>query len=141
LPQNPAGPFLQTQSTKENDMKMRLDVQHALACLQALAQHPSLDALALSGQTGIPYAECQELIERFEAAGFVTSDPDGLVKLARPMHELTSLEVIQAVWSQRPAPHFRVLYAPGKRQALAVKNAAASAHTLGAFPSDGPLSA
>lgn len=124
-------------------MYTRLDVQRALACLKCLEEVPagSLDAVTLSRHAGIPYVECKELVDRFETAGFITVGADGELRLTRPIHEFTSLDVIQAVWSQRPAPKFRLLYAQGGRQALAAKQAVAWAQEVGAYPSDGSVRA
>jgi DNA-binding IscR family transcriptional regulator len=106
-------------------MSTRLDVQQALACLKALDEHPEtpLDAQEITQRKGIPYDTVREIIQRLHAAGIVECHEDGRVQLEKPTEELTSLEILEALWAPPAAPSFRMLIAQrdGQRVGLTLQ--------------------
>ena len=92
-------------------MKNQQFVQYAVLCLQALDANGGrpLSVQDLSHSQGVPFATCVRLINRLSDVGIVEVTSDG-VTLRRPVEDLTALEIVQAIWSDKEkSTGFRML--------------------------------
>jgi DNA-binding IscR family transcriptional regulator len=87
-------------------------VQYAVLCLRALEDHAGekLTVKQISRLQGVPVEECQRILGRLCNAGIVELVGPGLVQLAKPVDEITAIELLEAVWAPEEAmPEFRML--------------------------------
>src|SRR5258706_2229206 len=95
-------------------MDKPLTVQYALECLQAIdLKNPTpLTTHEIGKQQGIPIDICQKILDSLVHAGILEADECQRYRLRTDIEELTSLEILQAIWT--PAPRvtsFRILFA------------------------------
>jgi DNA-binding IscR family transcriptional regulator len=120
-------------------MENKLTVQYAVQCIEELANDSlgRLSVLELSRRRGIPMDACRNILRRLEEAGILTIDERDRYGLLRSVEDITSLDVLQALWTDRPQhPAFKVLY---QRPAKALKttlHAVWAAQSAGAFPGE-----
>jgi DNA-binding IscR family transcriptional regulator len=72
-------------------------VANALRCLQVLDQHPA-QSHEISAATSLPLSTCTRLLERLQSAGLISANTEGRFLLARPIDELSPLDILDAIW-------------------------------------------
>ncbi len=81
-------------------------LQVALACLQALDRKTdhTLSPSEISRQQGIPLRDCVLVIERLCEGGILTISRRGRAELQRHLEDITSLELLQVLWTTNGKP-------------------------------------
>jgi DNA-binding IscR family transcriptional regulator len=120
-------------------MENKLTIQYALQCIEELANEPlgRLSLQDLSRRRGIPTDVCRDVLRRLEEAGILSADDQRRFGLIRPIEEITSLEILEALWTERlHLPAFKVLYQHPSRAIKTTLHAVRVAQKLDAFPGE-----
>ncbi|OGR90511.1 MAG: hypothetical protein A2992_07500 [Elusimicrobia bacterium RIFCSPLOWO2_01_FULL_59_12] len=82
-------------------MKNKRIVQFAVMCLQAFGANEgrALSPQEISKHQGVPLEDCLNIIKRFRSAGIVAAASREKVILARPVEDLTAVEILEALWA------------------------------------------
>lgn len=80
-------------------MKVTQKVRYGLECLFELSKRPSeyMDADGLSRTRGIPPAYVQKVLQTLAHAGLLYSQKGAGYRIARPLQDITALEVMKAL--------------------------------------------
>jgi Rrf2 family protein len=80
-------------------MKLNQKVRYGLECLFELAKWPGeyVEAERLSHARGIPPAYTQKILQSLTHAGLLYSQKGSGYRIARPLQDITALEVIDAL--------------------------------------------
>ena len=80
-------------------MKVTLKVRYGLECLFELAKQPHeyLDAERIATRRGIPVAYAQKVLQSLAHAGLIYSLKGMGYRIARPLQDITALEVMDAL--------------------------------------------
>jgi Rrf2 family protein len=80
-------------------MRLNQKVKYGVACLCELAKHLSeyVDAEAMARTQNIPPAYAHKVLQAMAHAGLVYAMKGAGYKLARPLSDITALEVIEAL--------------------------------------------
>jgi DNA-binding IscR family transcriptional regulator len=120
-------------------MENKLTVQYAVQCIEELANDPAgrLSLSDISQRRGIPEDDCRDILDRLEKAGILSIDDRHRFELSRPIEEITSLEVLQALWTERAKfPAFQVLYQSPAKVLRTTLQAVSAAQRVGVFPGE-----
>lgn len=85
-------------------MKLNHRIRYGLECLFELAKSPGeyVEAERLSHARGIPPAYTQKVLQSLTHAGLVYSQKGSGYRIARPLQDITALEVINALSVEEP---------------------------------------
>lgn len=80
-------------------MRLSHKVTYGLACLFELAQQPTeyIDAERLARARSVPPSYAQKILQSLAHAGLLFSQKGAGYRLARPLQDITALEVINAL--------------------------------------------
>jgi Rrf2 family protein len=80
-------------------MKLNQKVRYGLLCLFELSKHIGeyIDANFIAHQQGVPMAYAQKALQSMAHAGLVFSMKGAGYRLARPLSEITALEMLAAL--------------------------------------------
>ena len=104
-------------------------VHYAVACLEGL--DIPMAPRDLSRSQNVPYGDCLHILQQFEGAGLVRKNDRGTFERACSVEQVTSLEVLQALWSAPWGKAVRMIYRNKEFKADQVARLAARA---GAWP-------
>ena len=104
-------------------MNHSLMVHYAVACLEGLdiPQVPQ----ELSRAQNVPIDDCMRILDQLESAGLVRKTERGSFERTCSIHQLTALEVLQALWSTPTVKDLRMLYTTINSQADQITRLAA----------------
>lgn len=85
-------------------MKVTHKVRYGLECLFELAKQSGeyVDAERISARRGVPPAYAQKVLQTLAHAGLLLSQKGHGYKLARPLQDITALEVFNALSVEEP---------------------------------------
>jgi len=119
-------------------MNKTLAVQYALLCLREIDQHETITIREISELQGIPLHDCQDAVERLVAAGYLETTGDGRFSLSQPLDRIHSLELIQAMYAEKPkVPAFKMLFQSQRLGLEKALEAVRWSRRVEDFPSDG----
>lgn len=83
-------------------MRLNQKIRYGLECLFELAQSPAefTDADQLATKRNIPHAYAQKVLQSLAHAGLVHSQKGTGYRIARPLQDITALEVMDALTTQ-----------------------------------------
>jgi Rrf2 family protein len=126
-----------TQTVVPSLINLSPGTVRALALLAELSRKPRVGLSQLSARTGLPLKRTEQLVGALRRAGLVTSvvGRHGGVSLARPLAEISALDVIAALEPQAQEKHFEdwLSGATDAARISAVRLAARMHETLGAM--------
>ena len=120
-------------------MENKLTIQYALQCIEELAHEPlgRLSLKDLSRRRGIPHAVCRDVLCRLQEAGILSVDEKNCFGLVRPIEDITSLDILEAMWAKRAHfPAFKVLYETPHTTLKTTLRAVQVAQRSNAFPGE-----
>jgi len=82
---------------EEHKMKLNQKVRYGVGCLYELSKHPGeyMDADQIARHQTIPPAYAHKVLQSLSNAGLVFAQKGQGYKLARPLSDITALEVIE----------------------------------------------
>src|SRR5436305_1682186 len=83
-------------------MNQQQVIQFAVRCLSELDAQAgeAISYHEIARRLGIPLMDCVRVLRSLINAGIVRLASAGLVRLSRPIEELTALEIVDAVWAK-----------------------------------------
>src|SRR5262249_30237647 len=96
-------------------MKNSQSIQYALMCLQALEENSDTPrrAVELSRTCGIPLPDCNRVLQKLSAAGWLEQVEEGKYLLVASVSELTALEIVTAMNTPlKRVPRFKMQVGP-----------------------------